>query len=259
MISVPNDPGRCSRPDEPAAARPLEFKGMPVPYVAAWSHEASTDVAAPYLISRTNVFTGRVQVRYLDERPEDRDERGMLWHRVSENPGSGEPLFAQLHTTRQRRVMQAGRCQVCAGPANVWMTSESLWHEHLATFGAGAPFQSFDPPVCLACAQRAQKFCPAMGRGHVFLAPRAWVITLVRGLMLDPELECFHERTLRVFPAARFASPGEAGLMVAKALGVSLIEPTAHRDPAAAGGLGRHLDRTGISHRQQPGTDPRTD
>jgi len=51
-------------------------------------------------VIRTNVVTG---VRYTDERPEDCDAHGVLWHR--HDPGRGEPFFAKIYTARLRRAM----------------------------------------------------------------------------------------------------------------------------------------------------------
>ena len=222
-----------------------------MPYVAAWSAEAATDVASADLITRTDLATGRVQLRYLDERPEDRDGHGVLWHRVAELQGRGEPLFTQLHTVRQRRVMSLGLCQVCAAPASAWMTTEAMWEEHCAILGRSRPFQIFDPPVCLECAERARRFCPAIGGGHVFLAPRAWAITSVRGPVLDPLHERFGEVGTLQFPAFGAVSRTDVGLMLAKALGVNLFAVDAHRDPVSAGGLGQRLDIAGSPARRR--------
>ncbi|MBR7830891.1 hypothetical protein KDK95_31595 [Actinospica sp. MGRD01-02] len=216
---------------------------MPVPYIAAWSGEITTDadLACTDLVIRTNLVTGGKQVRYTDERPEDRDTNGVLWHRVPDNLGRGEPHFAKIHTGRQRRAMDFGLCQVCAGPAQVWMTTESMWQEYRAVFGpAAVSYPTFDPPVCLPCAEAARAYCPAIGRGHLYLATRAWATTLIRAHELDPVGERLSEvRTLRLAP------PGAAGpdpdLLIARALGASLIGPVVHRDPTAVPGLGRRV------------------
>ena len=91
---VPAD--AADRGNMSAAPQPLSFKGVPVPYIAAWSGEIAADADAAWsdLAIRTNLVTGGKQLRYADERPQDRDAHGVLWHRAAQDPGRGEPYFA---------------------------------------------------------------------------------------------------------------------------------------------------------------------
>jgi hypothetical protein len=145
----------------PVTPRPPQtHKGTPVPYIAAWSAEQATDIARGVLMVRANPFTGRQQLRYRDEHPLDRDRHGIVWHRVAWAPGQGRPLFAEIHTLRQRRAMSRVLCQVCAGPGEVWMTPALLWNDHLAEHGSAVPYATNDPPVCRRCALLAATHCP---------------------------------------------------------------------------------------------------
>lgn len=221
---------------------PWRHRGVPVPYVAAWSREQATDVASAHLMTRTDLFTGQVHLRYRDERAEDRDRHRILWHRVAWAPRSGQPLFADIHTVRQRQTMTTSRCQICTAPARIWMTPKSLWDEHLATLGPGAPYQTYDPPVCLPCADLARRYCPEIGRGHLFLAPRAWAVTGVRGQVADPNGGFGQPRILDLPTITTTPDHAALRLMLAKGLIATLYDPVAHTDPDAVNGLGHRLD-----------------
>ena len=66
---------------------PLIYKGVPVPYIAAWSAETEDDRHDAALTVRTNRADGAARLVYADETPVDRDRYGVLWHRVAWNPG----------------------------------------------------------------------------------------------------------------------------------------------------------------------------
>lgn len=218
------------------------YKGVPVPYIAAWSAELATDIASNDLILRTNPFTGQAQVRYRDEDPIDRDRHGILWHRVANAPGHGKPMFAEIHTHRQRRAMSRALCQICIAPAELWMTPEMLWKEHQAKHGPGAPYPTFDPPVCRNCAEMAARHCPELGRGHLYLAPRAWAITAVRGQVADPVHGGFSQpRTLALPNATRTPDHTALRLILAKGLIATLYGAEPHRAPDAVPGLGYQI------------------
>jgi hypothetical protein len=117
-------------------------------------------------------------LRYLDEGWGDRDLRGVLWARCSQQlengMPSGVPEFGDVHPARQREAMMRLRCQVCMGPAD--MTSlgylflviqpdadsvEAGWPEGAVTT---------QPPLCLAHAKTAVEEChPLVREGHVAL------------------------------------------------------------------------------------------
>jgi hypothetical protein len=231
---------------QPDTARtwPLAYKGVPVPYIAAWSRERATDIASGDLVLRTEVFTGQKQLRYRDEQAADRDRHGILWHRVAWAPGQGRPLFADVHTVRQRRAMSRALCQICAGPAQVWMTPAMLWNEHLAEHGPGAPYPTNDPPVCRTCAEIAVRYCPEVGRGHLYLAPRTWAVTGVRGQIADPVSGGFGHPRMLDLPTATTATPDRTALrmMLAKGLVATLYDPTPRTAPGLVAGLGTRLD-----------------
>jgi hypothetical protein len=217
---------------------PWTYRGVPVPYIAAWSREQAADVASEHLMT----FTGHVQLRYRDERPEDRDRHRILWHRVAWSPRRGTPLFAEIHTVRQRQTMNTARCQICTAPARIWMTPRSLWDDHLATHGPGVPYPTYDPPVCSSCADLARRYCPEIGRGHLYLAPKAWAITGVRGQVADPNGDFGPPRTLDLPSATAVPDRVALRLILAKGLIATLYQPVPHADPHSVSGLGQRLD-----------------
>lgn len=218
---------------------PLAYKGVPVPYVAAWSAERESDVASGDLVLRTEVFTGAVQLRYRDEQAADRDRHGILWHRVAWAPGQGRALFADVHTTRQRHAMSRARCQVCARPAEIWMTPALLWNEHLAEHGPDAPYPTNDPPVCRSCATLAAAHCPELGRGHLYLAPHTWAITGVRGQIANPAGGGFAHPSVLDLPTATTTPDRTAlRLMLAKGLVATLYNPIPRTTPDLVEDLG---------------------
>jgi hypothetical protein len=224
-------------------AWPLIYKGVPVPYIAAWSTERESDVASGDLVLRTDLFTGQVRLRYCDEQAGDRDRHGVLWHRVAWVPGAGRPLFADVHTVRQRRAMSRALCQVCAGPGEIWMTPALLWDAHLSEHAPGAPYPTNDPPLCRSCARLAARFCPELVRGHLYLAPRAWAITAVRGQVADPVGGGFGQPRVLDLPAAA-GTPQRAALrlMLAKGLVAALYDPVPYTDADKVAGLGAKRD-----------------
>jgi hypothetical protein len=221
----------------------LHYKALPVPYIAAWSAETEDARRDATLTVRTSLADGAVRLVYADESPADRDRHGVLWHRVAWNPGRGRALFAQVHTQRQRRTMTRALCQVCAAPAEVWMASAALWAEHVEQHGADSPYATFDPPVCRPCAAAAASNCPHLvSRGFVFLVPRTWANTAIRGQVLDPHTSLLSApRTVPLPGAVPPPDPALLRLTLAKGLMSSLFDVTVHRDPDAAG-LGTRRD-----------------
>jgi hypothetical protein len=155
--------------DLPHAGKPV-FRGPhgPVPYVAWWSAEQV--LAAP-------VVETVAGIAYADECLADRDERGLLWSRVTSRPGVGEPRYREMHPLRQRRAMRRLLCQVCAGPADddergtLWLIQDQRhqwpgWPERA---------QNTHPPLCLRCARIAVKSCPWLKDGYVAVRARSFV------------------------------------------------------------------------------------
>lgn len=108
-------------------------------------------------------------VAFTDERPEDRDSRGVLWNRRGDARGEGRPEFGNVHPARQRKAMQELLCQVCGGPSNrndrgvLWLLEDGRgdwkgWPNDLLTA---------HPPVCLPCAREASRSCPHLRPGNV--------------------------------------------------------------------------------------------
>jgi hypothetical protein len=132
-----------------------------IPYVTTWSTEQPLPTA---VIERPG--SG---IAYLDETLGDRDENGVLWQRMPSRPGQGRPEFGKVHPLRQRRAMRRLLCGICSGPPDhtdqgvLWLLRDHRedwpgWPE-----GMGAT----EPPVCLRCAHRSIRACPALRRGYV--------------------------------------------------------------------------------------------
>ncbi|HEY1280488.1 MAG TPA: hypothetical protein VGF22_12510, partial [Acidimicrobiales bacterium] len=113
----------------------------------------------------------------------DRDKHGVLWLRSRVQRGVGEPEFARVHPLRQRRAMHQLLCNVCAQPADrtdegvLWLLRDYRndwpgWPENMA---------ASEPPVCVPCAWRASRMCPAMRRGAVAIRVRRYPIAGVQG------------------------------------------------------------------------------
>jgi hypothetical protein len=183
-----------SQNNEPVQIRPLTYKGLAVPHIAAWSSETSTLTGNPDLILREHLVTRQRHIAYADEQPEDR-RFGVLWGRMPNTPGVGHALFASLHTARQREVVARAGCQVCGGVGEIWMVPASVWDQQLTVRGTAAPYDTSDPPICRACISIATRQCPNLAkRGYLFLAARHWAITGVRGYVGDPGSFSFGQR-----------------------------------------------------------------
>ncbi|GLY85612.1 hypothetical protein [Actinoallomurus iriomotensis] len=162
-----------------------------VPYIVRWSGERPV---------RTPVVTkGRSGIGYPNERPGDRDERGVLWSRYVHAPGEGVPEFGGVHPYRQRHAMRHLLCQVCGEPADrddrgvLWLVGD-----------AGRGWSDEDvtghPPVCLRCAGTARRACPYLrSRGALALRVRNAPLAGVSGTLYEPRgrsLVCLGPATL---------------------------------------------------------------
>lgn len=139
---------------------------MIVPYLTAWSAEQPQPTAV--------IETRWSGIGYLDETAVDRDEHGVLWQRIPSRPGIGRPDFGRVHPLRQRRAMRRLLCGVCAGPPDqteqgtLWLIRDFRddwpgWPEGMA---------ATEPPVCLPCAHKSIRLCPALRKGHVTVRVR---------------------------------------------------------------------------------------
>jgi hypothetical protein len=132
-----------------------------VPYIVSWSDEKNM----PTVVVE-HPWAG---IAYADETLADRDERGVLWTRIASRPGKGRPLFGEIHSLRQRKVMRRLLCGICGGQPDrndqgvLWLLRDFRddwpnWPEHMA---------SREPPVCLPCAHQSVQLCPSLRKGYV--------------------------------------------------------------------------------------------
>jgi len=115
--------------------------GDTVPWSAAWSGETA------FALQPSLDFPGMTEVAQI------------------ERPGVGDPLFAAVHVTRQRRGLARHLCHVCGGETRVgdrWMfpvASGGFVTLHDGTVGYGCNV----PPMHRACAFKAASRCPHLG------------------------------------------------------------------------------------------------
>jgi hypothetical protein len=118
-----------------------------------------------------------IGICYRWELPRDRDDRGVLWARTSQNLSpdtrrpTGKPLFAAMHPARQRETMFSLRCQVCHGQAS----RTELGHLFLEKAGDGDAegITTGQPPVCLDHAVTGIEHCRHLiDQGYVLLRSR---------------------------------------------------------------------------------------
>ena len=112
--------------------------GITVPFVVSWSEEQTFDVRP---------------CRWADGKP-------AIWQRHA--PGSGRPMFEDLHMVRARRAVAQWLCAVCGEATNV---GDRWW------FGKGKadlpredgtcwPFATANSPLHRRCAELAAEACP---------------------------------------------------------------------------------------------------
>lgn len=141
-----------ARPEIPPCLAHLPvWRGMPVPWVAAWSSEGRTVV-------RYDPHAGGVAIF----------NRGRL--------GRGRPVFGVMSPERQRAAILTGRCQLCGRHLDDLdqqpeeYTAETGWlpnHPKLTETTDQAGTQYFlEPPCHRACAEWAAIGCPGI-RGTV--------------------------------------------------------------------------------------------
>ncbi|WP_409117869.1 hypothetical protein [Streptomyces acidiscabies] len=141
----------------------LVWRGVPVPWVAPWSHEYTL----PGRFVRQVNEDAEERLGYADEHPSDRRD-GVLWVRMSVARGRGTPDFAGLHPLRQRQAMTHLLCQVC-GTTTIGTRADERHLFVLVARGTNSPVREGErvivPPVHETCALQAVEQCPHLRRG----------------------------------------------------------------------------------------------
>jgi hypothetical protein len=151
-----------------------------VPYITLWTSES---VRRPAVVQR-----GREGIGYADERPDDRDPRGVLWDRTPSSPGVGRPDFGKVHALRQRDAMRDLLCQMCGHPVSasrggvLWLLSREEYDPDRAP----SRIETVNPPVCLPCAHLSVTACPHLRKGYVALRVRSFEVAGVFGARYWP-------------------------------------------------------------------------
>jgi len=189
-------------------ARPLYYRGRPVPWITKWSGEHLPVGSMRLLVH----VSGRLG--YEDEHHAERDSRGVLWFRDGNAPGEGQPLWSLVHTGRQRRAMRLLRCQICDTPLDrqrtPWLFSDIEW-PHLAR----RPWTN-TPPTCENCWPTAEQQCPHLRRHQPVV--RCYVIACAPfGIQGDLYTREGGQADLRAV-AVRYDSPRIPGMLAKQAL-----------------------------------------
>ena len=116
------------------------------------------DLKPPWTAAWTGEQAFRVQP--------SRDFPGMMELDQKQAPGEGEPIFAAIHVTRQRRGIIDQICHVCGRPTTPGdrcifpAASGGLvrLHDGSEQYGCNVP------PMHLACARRASRDCPHLAK-----------------------------------------------------------------------------------------------
>lgn len=131
-----------------------------MPYAVRWTSEVLSP--GPQLVPRLDGPDGRMRLSFHDEVPEDRID-GVLFLREGDSPGVGEPMWADVHTHRQRRCQVEGRCQVCGQVIEGRVTPWILPYGQLAS-RVGGTIVTDVAPTCGDCIAVALRHCPHLGR-----------------------------------------------------------------------------------------------
>ncbi|MFI0942811.1 hypothetical protein [Streptomyces sp. NPDC021020] len=118
-----------------------------------------------------------IGICYRTEVARDRDDRGVLWARMSQDLSPldrrpvGKPLWASVHPARQRETMSSLRCQKCCGQAS--RTHEGYLFLEAAGDRPVEGMTTAQPPVCLAHALEGIERCSHLGEhGYVLVRSR---------------------------------------------------------------------------------------
>ncbi|MFJ6213784.1 hypothetical protein ACIQGZ_10705 [Streptomyces sp. NPDC092296] len=140
------------------------MKPPTVPYIAAWQHERIRLASAPVI----STGTGLIYFDGAPERPQDRDDHGVLWARQDTRPGTGHPRFGAIHTPRQRHAQTHLLCQVCAGPPDI-TEAGVLWLLPGTPPSQSGEEVTTNPPICRPCADTAAHACPHLRTSHTLM------------------------------------------------------------------------------------------
>ena len=155
---------------------PTVGRGGVVPYIATWSGERKPPVRI-----MEHACGG---IAFADESAGDRDNDGVLWTRITAQPGHGRPQFAVIHSLRQRRAMRRLLCQVCGQPADrnpdgvLWLLPD-YYRRH----DGPENYDITEPPICLPCTPIALRLCPALRNGYLAVRVRDAPVCGVKGLV----------------------------------------------------------------------------
>ena len=148
-----------------------------VPYITFREDEEPVSVA---MLGAMPPGGPRDGLFYVNEGPGDRDERGVLWARCSQNRNGstvlGKPRWSDVHPSRQRECMEQLLCQGCARQPS----RTSLGYLFLASPPRDVSsaewvegYRTVQPPLCLAHAKIATERCGHLLReGAVALRAR---------------------------------------------------------------------------------------
>lgn len=145
-------------------------RSMPVPWVAVWSFESD---------ARSARIDFGVTPQGLVGRSGTRDRYGMTFIDAGDRwRGHGVPDFGATSSGRQQRSMLKPRCQVCgtviAGVPWWLVPDEDGWVDRDA-------HTTKQPPVCAACADTVDRWCPHLRRFPYTLAQAVGVPVAVFG------------------------------------------------------------------------------
>lgn len=155
-------------------------KRLVVPFTTRWD----TEEDLPFNV----VLRRGGGIAYADEIASDRDARGVLWNRTYSRPHHGRPLFGEVHSLRQRRVMRRLLCQVCGGSADqnsdgvLWLLPDHRedWTNWPDAMG------NVEPPICRPCVRVSLRLCPRLRRdGGAAIRVREYPIVGVRGALYE--------------------------------------------------------------------------
>jgi hypothetical protein len=195
--------------------------------------DAQATIVAPYITRWTSedepvrpVISRGMGIAFEDEILTDRDKRGVLWTRATQQRGVGRPVFGKVHPLRQRRAMTRLLCQVCAGPAD--RTADGVlfllkdhrqdWPDWPNRMGVS------EPQVCWSCVRLSARVCPALRRGAVLVRAGWCEIAGVNGVLYssDPQPRPVGQVTVAFEnPAIRWV---QAAYLIRELLDCTLIE-----------------------------------
>ncbi|MEH0433883.1 hypothetical protein QBB34_47830 [Streptomyces stelliscabiei] len=135
----------------------LSYKGLPVPYIAAWSNERLPE---PAVVQAADGIAFEDAVG-ANGHAQGRGTAGVLWKRWALRQGDGAALFDVAHAPRQKRAMRKLLCQVCGGPSDV-NEQGRLWllEDYRGVDGWPEREVTVHPPLCLTCVPLAARLCP---------------------------------------------------------------------------------------------------